>query len=173
MERIYLIGLPGSGKTSLGRELAKALSYSFVDLDDLIIKEHGSIKEIFRAKGEIYFRKIEREALILTLLKEKVVIACGGGTPCYFNNMEWMKWNGKTVYLRRSIEAIIGVNEPNLGLRPMFLRLEASEISGKMEELLTKRENFYHNSEFILETNQHFEKSLNSDVEEVVNLLNG
>ena len=173
MERIYLIGLPGSGKTSLGRELAKALSYSFVDLDDLIIKEHGSIKEIFRAKGEIYFRKIEREALMLTLLKEKVVVACGGGTPCYFNNMDWMKWNGKTVYLKRSIEAIIRVNGLNLGLRPMFLGLEEGEIRCKIEDLLDERGNFYHNSEFISETNQHFEKSLNSDVEEVVNLLNG
>jgi shikimate kinase len=171
MERIYLIGLPGSGKTTLGKELAAALNYSFLDLDDLIKTEHGSIEEIFRIKGENYFRKIEREALILTLLKEKVVIACGGGTPCYFNNMDWMKWNGKTVYLRRSIEAIIGVNEPNLVLRPIFSRLEASEISAKMEELLIKRENFYHNSEFILETNQHFKKSLAIDIESVMELL--
>jgi len=168
MNRVFLIGLPGSGKTSLGKELAESMNFEFLDLDEEIEKKHGPISEIFRLKGETVFREIERETLILTLFKRDVVVACGGGTACFFNTMDWMNWNGTTVFLRRNMEALITQNGGKLSLRPMFLGLEEEEMRHKMEELLNKREYFYLKSSFIFETNQHFQKTLESDIQDIV-----
>lgn len=168
MERVYLVGLPGSGKTTIGEELANAMGYVFMDLDLEIEKKHGSIEEIFKTHGEKTFREIEREMLVMTLFKEKVVVACGGGTPCFYNNMDWMNWNGVTLYLKRNIEALIEYNGANMGLRPMFLGLEADEMHSKLDELGKEREQYYAKSALIFETNQHFEKSLSAEIQGIL-----
>ena len=87
---IFLIGYMGSGKSVIGRNLSKSISYTFYDLDNFITtKERLTINEIFEQKKELYFRKIEREYLKELIDKdEKKVISLGGGTPCYDNNME-------------------------------------------------------------------------------------
>src|SRR5215216_5287440 len=99
--KIYLIGMPGSGKTTLGKQIAEDLGFPFIDLDTEIENREGkSISEIFSHKGEDHFRVLES-----TLLKElsssshNVVIATGGGAPCYFGGMETMNATGLTVFI--------------------------------------------------------------------------
>ena len=90
MDRIFLIGYMGSGKTSMGKLLATQLSYDFVDLDAYIeTKYHKTVSQIFAEMGESKFREIERKCLRLVGEFEKTIISTGGGSPCYFDNMEY------------------------------------------------------------------------------------
>jgi len=97
MRRFYLIGFMGSGKSFLGRRLANALQLPFLDLDDYLEEWSGrSIPRIFEESGEEAFRKLESEALRDTARLPSAVIACGGGTPCFGDNMAWMNAHGIT-----------------------------------------------------------------------------
>ena len=105
--RIFLIGFMGCGKSSIGEELAKSLNYSFLDLDHYIEKnEDARIVDIFNEKGEDEFRKIEHTYLKNIVLFNNTVIATGGGTPCYFNNMEIIKHNGVSIYLKYNADTL-------------------------------------------------------------------
>ena len=96
--RIFLTGFMGSGKSYTGRRLSEALGIPFIDLDHWIEDQEGqSIQAIFEKSGEAAFRQIEREALHQMIAYEQAVIACGGGAPCFFDNMEWMNRHGITV----------------------------------------------------------------------------
>lgn len=98
--RIFLIGFMGSGKSYVGARLAKMMTSSFIDLDDWIEKKNEkTINQIFAEEGEKQFRLKERESLHDMARFDKTVIACGGGTPCYFDNIEWMNNNGLTIFL--------------------------------------------------------------------------
>ena len=105
---IFLIGMMGSGKSTTGEQLAKLLGWPFIDLDLRIEdQQRCSIAQIFSEKGEKGFRLLEREALQSVLaLASPAVIACGGGTPCFFDNMENMKNSGWVVYLQTPVEVL-------------------------------------------------------------------
>lgn len=99
--RIYLVGFTGVGKTTMAEELAERLGYSWADLDQYLVNEHGKpIEELFE-QGVRRFRRMERDALIAStnIYKSNVVIACGGGTPNHYGGMDFMKKNGIVVYL--------------------------------------------------------------------------
>ncbi|TAE38346.1 MAG: shikimate kinase [Runella slithyformis] len=100
MKNIFLIGMPSSGKTTLGKELARHVRYRFVDTDRLIVKAAGmAINEIFAQKGEPHFRELERDILRVIRPNSKLVIATGGGMPCFFDNMDYIKTHGLSVFL--------------------------------------------------------------------------
>ena len=100
MKNIFLIGLPSSGKSTLGKKLARILNYRFVDMDKLIEKDQQmTIPEIFTQKGEPYFREVESRILKNTLENRRVVIATGGGAPCFFDNMDFIKRSGVSIFL--------------------------------------------------------------------------
>lgn len=100
MKNIFLVGMPSSGKSTLGRQLAKAIGYKFVDMDELIERhENQTIPEIFKWNGENYFREIESKILKQFSPNQKLVIATGGGVPCFFDNMDFIKANGTSVFL--------------------------------------------------------------------------
>ncbi len=150
MEKIYLLGFMGAGKSSVGRSLSKLLSYKHIDMDELIEQREGrTIKDIFEQSGEEYFREKERELLKELSLLKKVIISTGGGVPCFFDNLELMKKTGFVVYLK---------NEPSTILK----RLNASEISrrpllkdkkyNQIEEILKKRAPFYEKADLILKS---------------------
>lgn len=102
-ERIFIIGYMCSGKSSISRKLASRLGYNSFDTDDLFEeKYHVSVNDFFEKYGEDYFRKFEAEILRKTGDLRKVVISTGGGTPCYYDNMKWMKDNGMTVFIKVS-----------------------------------------------------------------------
>jgi shikimate kinase len=97
---IFLIGMPSSGKSTLGRQIAKTLGYDFVDLDTRIETSEGKkVFEIFALNGEEHYRKIENQQLKKILKDDKVVVATGGGTPCFHDGMEYIKDNGISIFL--------------------------------------------------------------------------
>ena len=103
MKSIVLIGYMGSGKTTVGRQLALALGRTFYDLDWYIeMRYHRSVAQLFAERGEDGFRELERNMLHEAAEFEDIVLSCGGGTPCFFDNMEYMNQAGETVFLDES-----------------------------------------------------------------------
>ena len=108
LTRIHLIGFMGSGKSYLGKQLAKELQWNFIDLDTYLEnKEAKTITQIFEEGGEALFRQLERDYLTATGDFEKTVIATGGGCPCFYDNMEWMDVSGQTVYLKTPVSILV------------------------------------------------------------------
>jgi shikimate kinase len=100
MKNIYLVGMPSSGKSTLGKELAKNIGYSFMDMDKLIeTREQKTVSEIFSNFGETHFREIEKKTLRGFQADQSMVIATGGGVPCFNDNMEFIKENGVSIFL--------------------------------------------------------------------------
>lgn len=105
MKNIYLIGMPSSGKSTLGKELARNLSYSFTDMDKLIeTREQKTISEIFSNQGEAHFRELEKKTLHGFQPDQSMVIATGGGVPCFHDNMQFIKNNGLSVFLNVELD---------------------------------------------------------------------
>ncbi|WP_296313287.1 shikimate kinase [Winogradskyella sp. UBA3174] len=129
---VILMGYMGSGKSTISKELATVLNFSFLDLDDYIInKESASISELFKTKGEIYFRKKETAYLKeLTSSKNNYVIALGGGTPCYGNNIELLVNNPNVVsfYLKLSIPSLAQRLFTEREKRPLISHLETEAM---------------------------------------------
>ena len=100
MKNIFLVGMPSSGKSTLGRRLARALDYGFADLDKLIVQDQKrTIPEIFALEGEDYFRKVEQRILRTIIPNHSLAVATGGGAPCFFDNMDFIKANGLSIFL--------------------------------------------------------------------------
>jgi shikimate kinase len=149
-QRIYLIGLPASGKTTIGRWLAERLGWEFYDIDEAVISKSGlSIFRFFEERGEEEFRKLETELLRETKLINNTVISCGGGTVAHSNNMEWILNQGLTVYLNPEISELSLRIAGNPTQRPMFKGLQGEEITVKLSNLLEERAKFYHQSKII------------------------
>ncbi len=107
MKNIYLIGMPSSGKSTLGKELSKHIRYRYLDTDRLITKEAGqNIKALFEQHGEGYFRDLEHKILHAIRADSKLVISTGGGMPCFNDNMAYIKQNGMSVFLNVPVEMI-------------------------------------------------------------------
>lgn len=159
IRRIYLWGFMGSGKSTLGRQLANRLGFQFLDLDEVIEdKEEMKIAEIFMERGEEYFRRVEHSILQqIAVINESLVISTGGGTPCYFNNAEIMNASGFSIYLKVSDKALKKrLKAKDLMSRPLVRNLEWAAIM----ELYKKRQSFYENAHLII-ANEH-------DVEETI-----
>ena len=142
----------GSGKTTVGKQLAKALDWQFVDLDAFIENRYRmNISEIFAKQGEPTFREIERKALHEVSRFEGVVIATGGGSPCFFDNMEVMKNAGQTVYLNVSVDEL--VKRLNIGKtkRPLVKDKDPEELKIYIAENLAKRETYYQQASRIID----------------------
>ena len=129
MTRIFLIGYMGAGKTTLGAALAKATGMSFIDLD-LFIEQRfrKSISQIFAEKGEEEFRRIEQRMLHEVAEFEDVVISAGGGTPCFFDNMEYMNRQGMTVYLKATPEILRAHLRMGKQKRPLIAQKNDEEL---------------------------------------------
>jgi shikimate kinase len=136
--------MPGVGKSTLGKKLAAILNWEFVDLDNLIVKEtRKEITTIFEVDGEAYFREIEEKTLKLKLPFGNIIVACGGGTPLYHNNLIWMKNKGLVIYLEASSNFIFSrVNQPDSN-RPLFKSLNEKELLIKIESLMQSRLSTY------------------------------
>jgi shikimate kinase len=142
--RIYLVGYMGSGKTTLGKKLAKQMKYAFIDLDHVIEKQQDrKINQIFESDGEIVFRDIEKTELQKTVLLENTIISCGGGTPCFFDNMDWMNQHGVTLYLQMTVEGLCSRLCNGREERPLLKNLNPQEVKNFIALNLAKREPFY------------------------------
>ena len=140
----FLIGFMGSGKTHWGKIWASMYSFTFIDLDEVIEKkEEKSIADIFDIKGENYFREIEAAALRSFDDLENTIIACGGGTPCFFKNIEWMNAKGTTIYLYSTAQEILHRVLSEQDKRPLIKKMNKGELLFFIEQKLKERENFY------------------------------
>jgi shikimate kinase len=150
--KIYLIGMPGSGKSTLGLMLAKSLGYLFIDTDEEIVKkEKRSIEEIFKKNGENYFRKIENETLVSLSQSDNAVISTGGGVPCFFNNMEIINTSGKSIFLNVPLEALHRrLTSDKSNVRPMVAGKSPQEVMEFISNKLTERIPFYSKAQITL-----------------------
>lgn len=154
MIRVILIGYMGAGKTTVGKELAKALGVQFYDLDWYIeTRMRKTVKQIFDEKGEEGFRKIEHSMLHEVAEFENVVISCGGGTPCFFDNIDYMNQQGDTIYLQASPEILYQHLQMGKGVRPLLLNKTPEEVKVFIREQLAYREQFYLKANHILDVN--------------------
>ena len=153
MNNIYLTGFMGAGKTSGGRMLAERLGLNFLDLDEWIEQQEGqSIAVIFREKGEAAFRQIEAECLRKTAGLSNLIVATGGGTPCFFDNMDWMNGHGVTVYLQASATSLALRLKPETEKRPLLANLSDEEMITAIELRLSEREHFYEKAHIAVNT---------------------
>lgn len=149
--KIYLIGFMGSGKTTLGRKMAQKLNSGFADLDERLCAHTGkSISELFASLGEAGFRKLEQEVLHKTAIDEDLVVSTGGGTPCFFDNMDWMNEQGKTIYLHVNAKALASRLENSKTNRPLIGDLKGEKLEQFIAEKLAERESFYHKAQMMV-----------------------
>lgn len=150
IKRIYLVGFMGSGKSTLGRRLRREMGWEFVDLDDLFEQKFKTtIKQYFATLGEDAFRKAEKEVLKEVINKEKMIVATGGGTPCFFDNMEVMNQTGLTIYLKLSVDTLINRLSSGKHIRPLIAGKSGDELYNYIEEKLSERETFYNQSKVV------------------------
>ena len=151
----------GCGKTTLGKKLAKDLNYNFIDLDTYIEeKTNKTITEIFDKKGEKKFRIAERESLMEVCKKDNIVIATGGGTPCFFDNMKEILVSGKAIYLKMKIKDLLERLETEKSQRPLIKNKSAKKLENFIRNKLSKREYFYKKSDYILQGKNICEKEI-------------
>ena len=152
MTRIILIGFMGAGKTTIGRQLALALGLQFYDLDWYIeMRYHKKVSEIFAEEGEEYFRDLERRMLHEVAEFEDVVISCGGGTPCFGDNMQYMNQQAETVYLKLEPEVLAMHLSMGRTVRPLILNKTGDELLSYIKETLKAREPFYNQARHIVD----------------------
>lgn len=152
MQRIFLIGYMGAGKTTLGRSLAEVMGLEFIDLDHFIeARQHKTVKEIFAEVGEEGFRKIERASLEEVAQYENVVISLGGGTPCFFDNMEVVNRSGVSVYLKPSEEVLLMRLIKGKHKRPLLADKSDDQILQFIREQLAWREPYYLKASLVFE----------------------
>lgn len=144
--RLYLIGMPGAGKTTLGRALATAYEVPFLDLDEEIVRrEQRSVSEIFAQDGEEYFRQREADVLRDVVAHyPRVVLATGGGTPCFHHNLEVLLETGLTLYLAVPVTELVRRLLAAAASRPLLASLpDAAALESRLRETLAARQQFY------------------------------
>ena len=140
----------GSGKTTLGRKLAARMGCEFIDLDHKLEQQvELSIAEYFSIFGEDAFRTLESEVLKKTIYSDNVIISTGGGLPCYFDNMDWMKANGKVVYINLSPKTLADRLENGKEERPLLQDKHGDDLVLFIEQKLAEREKYYSQANII------------------------
>ncbi len=146
MNTWYLWGYMGSGKSSIGRAVARNLNLEFKDLDKIISEESGmSISDFIGKRGDLAFRKLERQ-LLLEHQDFAGIFSCGGGTPCYYDNAEWMVSKGQTVYLRASpswLHHRLAASRSRGIKRPQLMRVADQDLGEFIAKHLFERQHFY------------------------------
>lgn len=161
MVRIIIVGYMGSGKTTVGKALSKDLGIPFYDLDWYIeSRMRKTVAQIFAERGEEGFRKIEHNMLHEVAEFEDVIISCGGGTPCFFDNMDYMNGQGETVYLQASPDVLYNHLKMGKTERPLLKNKTPEEMQVFIAEQLEKREPYYSKAKHTLNVDllENYEK---------------
>jgi shikimate kinase len=151
--KIFLIGFMGSGKSHWGQLLSEKLSVPFFDLDEqVVLKEGKTIEAIFAAEGEERFRLLEKEMLhILTDRYDTFVMACGGGTPCYFNNIEYMHQAGTTVWINTPLDQLYERLVKEKDKRPLIKDLTDDQLRNYIQKKYADRKIYYEQADAIVD----------------------
>ena len=174
MRSITLIGYMCVGKTTIGKALAQRLGCTFYDLDWYIEERfHSKVSEIFARDGEDKFRDLERRMLHEVVEFENVVVACGGGTPCFFDNIDYMNTCSTTVYLRATADTILEHLSISRGKRPLLEGKTVEELNRYVRKQLSDREPCYMKAKYIQEISplNDFDK-INNIAEQIITKLN-
>ena len=161
MRRIIIIGYMGAGKTTVGRALAKETRMQFYDLDWYIEgRMHKTVAQLFAERGEEGFRRIEHNMLHETAEFEDVIISCGGGTPCFFDNMEYMNAQGDTVYLKAEPDVLCTHLKMGKIKRPLLEGKSDEELRAFITSQLAQREQYYMQAKHVFDVSllDNFEK---------------
>lgn len=165
INRIYLIGFMGSGKSTIGKILAQHLQLAFYDMDTLIeTKAQKTISEIFAEDGENAFRLIEKDVLHETRQLEKAIIATGGGAPCHFDNMDWIAQQGMSLYLRASPSLLTQRLRSQQSHRPLVRGLNDTELLAFIDSKLIERSPFYEQADMIYDQDQRTAAAMASEL---------
>ena len=149
--RIFLIGYMGSGKTTMGRQLASVLNLTFIDLDNFLEEKYfRTIPQIFAEEGEEGFRIKERKVLEEVSSFDHVVIATGGGAPCFFDNIDLMNNTGKCIFLDVEVRSLVERLIHARTERPLIKGKSPDELRAFIIEMLEKRRPFYEKARYIL-----------------------
>ena len=156
----------GSGKTHWGQRLAAKLGMPFHDLDSLIVeKENRTVAEIFAGKGEEFFRFLEKETLeAITENQESFILSCGGGTPCFFNNIEFMKKNGKVIWLNTAVDVLRQRLQRERMSRPLIAEVSEDELQRYIIRKLSERRMYYQQADVTVSEE-------NTNLDELIRLL--
>lgn len=162
---VFLIGFMGSGKTTWGKKIASALSVPFVDLDEEIVRTIGmSIPTYFETHGEESFRKLERD--FLKQQQDRIaIISTGGGTPCYFDNMDWICNNGLAIYLHHTPKSLWSrLSQSDTRKRPVLSGLSGEELLTFITAKLEERSSYYERAQLKVE-------QIHTTLEDIVHLI--
>ena len=173
MTRIILIGYMGAGKTTIGKALSKELGIIFYDLDWYIeSRMRKTVSEIFAERGEEGFRKIEYNMLHEVAEFEDVIISCGGGTPCFFDNMDYLNQQGQVVYLKAEPEVLYKHLLMAKVERPLLKGKSEEELLKFIKEQIEKRESYYTKARYTLDVSlmDNYDK-IKISVEKIKELL--
>ena len=152
MKSIILIGYMGAGKTTIGHAMAKALGVQFYDLDWYIeMRYHKTVAQIFEQYGEEHFRQIERNMLHEVAEFHDVIISCGGCTPCFFDNMQYMNSLCQTIYLKATAEVLSSHLKMGRVVRPLILGKTDQELTDHISQMLQQREPYYTQAQHIFD----------------------
>jgi shikimate kinase len=149
--RIFIIGFMGSGKSTWGRLIAEKLGMTFYDLDEMIEKRVNlKINNIFEKKGESYFRKIEAVALRELYEQDNFVLACGGGTPCYYDNMSFMNSKGVSVWMNTPKQIMATRLLEEAENRPLIRNLSPTKLQEFIDDKLEERLQYYNQAQIVI-----------------------
>ncbi|MDD4529574.1 MAG: shikimate kinase, partial [Bacteroidales bacterium] len=138
--RIFLVGFMFSGKSTVGKLLAKSMGYEHIDTDHMFESLYNiSINDFFEKYGQDLFRELEHKLLLTLIEKDNIVISTGGGLPCFHNNMELIKQNGISIHINMSFKSIIHRQKKSKKNRPLLRNKSQEEIEIFLQDLLAKR----------------------------------
>ena len=168
--RIFLVGFMGAGKSVIGRRLAKSLNLSFYDLDAEIESHYRmTVSSIFKKYDEACFRKLEHQTLLSFFDKDDFVMSCGGGTPCFCENMEQMNALGVTIYIKLTASELADRIANSVKKRPLTEGKSDEELASYVREMLNVREPFYSKAQITVDGSETDKDGL---VEKIVQSLN-
>ena len=149
--RIFLVGFMFSGKSTVGKLLAKSMGYEHIDTDHMFESLYNiSINDFFEKYGQDLFRELEHKLLLTLIEKDNIVISTGGGLPCFHNNMELIKQNGISIHINMSFKSIIHRQKKSKKNRPLLRNKSQEEIEIFLQDLLAKRIDIYNQSNIII-----------------------
>lgn len=162
---VFLIGFMGSVKTTWGKKLANALSVPFIDLDHELVNKIGmSIPEYFQLHGEAKFRELEKE-MLLEQENRVGILSTGGGTPCYFDNMDWLLSHGTVLYLKHSPKSLFNrLSNSDIQKRPALQGLQGEALLAFIESKLNERSIYYDRAHIVID-------QINTSLEDLVALV--
>jgi len=164
--RVYLVGYMGSGKSRTGEEVASKMAWSFIDMDDLFEERFRiSVLDFFEKYDENSFRTIERNLLHESILEDNVIYATGGGTPCFFDNMDFINNHGTSIYLKPGFSLLVNRLRIVRKKRPLLKDVKLEDLENYIHLQLAEREMFYSKAHFTLEGSA-------ISVEKIIGLIN-